>query len=67
MNIYHLTLLIRNRIKLDKHQALYIFINGKDLMKSDTSIRELYDRHKDQDGFVYINYYEQSSFGYHLI
>jgi len=63
LRAYHLTLLIRKKMNLNKADALYLFINGKDLLKTDTQLNEAYKRYKDNDGFLYVCYHEYSSFG----
>lgn len=63
LRAYHLTLLIRKKMNLNKADALYLFINGHDLLKTDTQLNEAYKRYKDSDGFLYVCYHEYSSFG----
>lgn len=63
LRAYHLTLLIRKKMSLNKADALYLFINGKDILKTDTQLSEAYKKYKDRDGFLYVYYHEYSSFG----
>ena len=53
---------IRKRIRLDANQALFVTINGV-LEGSSTFISELYEKHKDDDGFLYIVYTSENTFG----
>ena len=53
---------IRNRIKLDKNQAIFLF-NENIVLKSSDSISYIYDQYKDEDGFLYINYSLENTFG----
>ena len=53
---------IRKRIKLDSNQALFVTINGI-LEGSSTVISNLYETHKDDDGFLYILYTSENTFG----
>ena len=53
---------IRKRIKLDSNQALFVTINGI-LEGSSTIISNLYETHKDDDGFLYILYTSENTFG----
>lgn len=53
---------IRKRIKLTPEKAIFVFVNGtlpttSDLMSS------VYDIHKDEDGFLYVVYSGESTFG----
>ena len=54
---------IRKRIKgMDSEQALFIFI--EDVMPSmGESLALLYDRYKDEDGFLYLTYSGENTFG----
>ena len=54
--------LIRKRIKLANDQALFIYVNGT-LPASSTMFSSLYAEHKDEDGFLYVVYAGESSFG----
>ena len=63
LRAYHLTLLIRKKMSLNKADAIYLFINGKELLKTDTQLSEAYKKYKDKDGFLYVFYHEYSSFG----
>jgi len=58
LQLYHLQLIIRKKLKLRKTDGLYLFVDGSDLLKTDLSMREVYERYMDEDGFLYINYYE---------
>ena len=53
---------IRKRIKLRNDQAIFIFINNV-LPPNTSTIGELYEEHKDLDGFLYVTYNSESVFG----
>ena len=53
---------IRKRINLDSSQALFFFVNHIVPNNSDI-IGELYKLHKDSDGFLYITYSAENTFG----
>lgn len=55
--------LIRKRIKLANDQALFIYVNGM-LPASNAMFSTLYADHKDEDGFLYVVYTGESTFGY---
>lgn len=53
---------IRKRIKLDASQALFVFINGTIPNISDI-ISTIYEKDKEDDGFLYIYYSGENTFG----
>ena len=54
--------LIRKRIKLANDQALFIYVNGT-LPATSAMFSSIYADHKDEDGFLYVVYTGESSFG----
>jgi GABA(A) receptor-associated protein len=53
---------IRKRIKLAPEKAIFLFCNNNIPNVSDT-ISRLYDEHKNVDGFLYITYASENTFG----
>jgi len=53
---------IRKRIKLSEHEAMYIFINNT-LPTTSSSLGTIYQQSKDDDGFLYITYCAENVFG----
>ena len=53
---------IRKRIKLRNDQAIFIFINNV-LPPIAASLTNIYEEHKRDDGFLYISYNGESTFG----
>ena len=53
---------IRKRIELSSEKAIYIFINNS-LPPTADRISSIYDKHKDEDGFLYATYQSESTFG----
>ena len=53
---------IRKRIKLEASEALFFFIDNT-VPKNGAPIGELYNLHKDKDGFLYITYNSENTFG----
>jgi len=53
---------IRQRMKLDESQSIYIFINGM-IPTPSQFVFEIYEKHKDEDNFLYITYCAESTFG----
>lgn len=54
---------IRKRIKLDSTTALFIFVNKNVIPQSTAFISNIYDDYKSEDGFLYINYATENTFG----
>lgn len=53
---------IRKRLKLPAEQAIFLFINGV-IPPAAAILNQVYDEHKDQDGFLYITYSGENTFG----
>lgn len=54
--------IIRKRLTLKSETALFLFVNGT-LPTTSTFMRELYTIHKDLDGFMYMQYSGENTFG----
>ena len=54
--------IIRKRINLNEAEALFLFVNNK-LVPSNMSINEIYNSDKCEDGFLYVNYTNENTFG----
>ena len=62
MFISQIIYIIRKKIKLNEHEAIYILVNNK--MPPGTSrINEIYNTHRDSDGLLYITYTKENTFG----
>jgi GABA(A) receptor-associated protein len=53
---------IRKRIKIPQEKALFLFINGF-IPYSSQCLGDIYAFHKDEDGFLYITYSYENTFG----
>jgi GABA(A) receptor-associated protein len=53
---------IRKRIHLTPEQAIYLFIDGI-IPQSNETLYNMYYRHKEKDGFLYISYTNENTFG----
>lgn len=53
---------IRKRMKLSSEQAIFIFINGH-IPSTSSIINDLYEYNKHEDGFLYISYSGENTFG----
>ena len=55
---------IRKRIKLSPERALFIFCNGL-LPPTSSVLSQVYEANKDEDGFLYVTYSGENTFGGH--
>jgi GABA(A) receptor-associated protein len=53
---------IRKRIKLPSEKAIFIFINNV-LPPTAALMSKIYAEHKDEDGFLYVQYSGENTFG----
>jgi len=54
--------IIRKRINLESSQSLFVTV-GDRLTSSNISLGEIYENHKDEDGFLYMIYTSENTFG----
>ena len=54
--------IIRKRVKLSPEKSIYLFINGN-MVTLTTLMSAIYEDHKNNDGFLYIDYSCESTFG----
>jgi GABA(A) receptor-associated protein len=54
--------IIRKRIKLSPQKAIFIFIDEV-LPPAAALMSSIYEEHKDEDGFLYITYSGENTFG----
>lgn len=62
MSISQFMFIIRKRIKLEPSQSLFITVNGV-LVGSSQTVGEIYEGNKDEDGFLYVVYASENTFG----
>ena len=60
--IQQLIYVIRKRIKIKDSETIFIYINNI-LPQSNTLIGDIYQDNKDEDGFLYINFSKENTFG----
>jgi len=53
---------IRKRIKLNAEKAIFIFVNNV-LPPTAALMNAIYEEHKDDDGFLYVTYSGENTFG----
>jgi len=54
---------IRKRIKLSPEQAIFVFVNNT-LPPASALMAQIYKDNKDEDGFLYVTYSGESTFGH---
>lgn len=57
-----LVYVIRKRMKLPPSQALFFFVDGK-VPAAQQSLQDIYSRYRDADGFLYVTYSAENTFG----
>ena len=62
ITIAHFMATIRSRIILDSTMGIYFLINGT-LPKTSDIIGAIYEQHKSNDGFLYVTYCKEFTFG----
>jgi GABA(A) receptor-associated protein len=62
LNMGQFLYIIRKRIKIEPEKAIYIFVNDK-IVAGTQIIMDIYENNKDKDGFLYIYYTGETTFG----
>ncbi|MED6240382.1 Gamma-aminobutyric acid receptor-associated protein-like 2 [Ataeniobius toweri] len=55
--------IIRKRIQLPSEKAIFLFVD-KTVPQSSITMGQLYDKEKDEDGFLYVAYSGENTFGF---
>jgi GABA(A) receptor-associated protein len=53
---------IRKQLRLTSEKALFLFVNNT-IPPTTSLIKEIYARYKDEDGYLYITYAQENTFG----
>jgi len=62
LTLLQLQQIIRKRVKFPAEKALFMFINNK-IYPVSAMVGTIYDTNKDPDGFLYVTYCQESTFG----
>ena len=62
LKMQELIYIIRKRIKIKDSEAIFIYVNNI-LPQSNKLISEIYDENKDEDGFLYVKFSTENTFG----
>lgn len=49
--------------QIDSVKAIFLFVNGKSLTRASDKLKAVYEQHRDVDGFVYVTYHGESTYG----
>ena len=63
MTIGQFIYVIRKRINIAKEEALFIFVNNRILPQSSDIVSNVYSKYKNDDGFLYMQYSSENTFG----
>jgi len=55
--------IIRKRIELSPEKAIFIFLGDNTIPPTSSLLSDLYDKHKDDDEFLYLTYAGENTFG----
>ena len=53
---------VRKKIDLEPSEAIFMMVNSQ-LVQSSILLSEIYENHKDEDGFLYMIYTSENTFG----
>ncbi len=62
LTIGQFLMVIRKRIKIEPEKAIYFIVN-QTIPPSQSRLMDVYNQHKDSDGFLYIKYTYENVFG----
>lgn len=62
ISVAQLIWIIRKRITLAAEKALFLYV-GRTIPLTSASMGQVYDEHKDEDGFLYVSYSGENTFG----
>ena len=63
MTISNFMFIIRQKMKLEQEKSIFLFVGDNNMVTTSKLISEVYEEYGDEDGFLYISYGMESTFG----
>ena len=63
MTMANFMFIIRQKMKLKQEKSIYLFVNDNNMVPTSQLISQIYSEYGDEDGFLYIKYGMESTFG----
>ena len=63
LNLAQFSSIIRKRLEIEDKEALFFLVNGKISISGTVSMTDIYNKYKEKDGFLYIAYANEETWG----
>lgn len=63
LTVGQFVLVLRKRITLEPEKAIFLFLESNTVPPSIARMSDLYSKHKDEDGFLYVRYSAEPALG----
>ena len=63
LTVAHFMYVIRHKLPMLKEQAIFLFLKNGTTPANTATIKEVYHQHESSDGFLYISYSLENTFG----